>query len=101
MKKIGIRFIVLTAALLPVIWLSQGCKGTISSLPEVVPTPLPSSDISDFSNGTLNMNSTLFGSSTGYFLPETYGGAAGHTNMINGSTNPNILVSNPGTGSLY
>src|ERR1039458_7511193 len=47
------------------------------------------------------MTLTLLNGNGVYFLSETYGGAAGHANMIDGSNTPNILVSNPGDGSPY
>lgn len=101
MKKTFLLMGTLCAALLPVVWFSQGCQGTLPNLPAVVSTPLPQNVISNFSNGSLIMNPTMLNGKNGYFLPETYGGAAGQPNMINGSNNPNILVPNPGNGSAY
>ncbi len=101
MKKKWIGFGVLTLLVLSMALLSGGCKGTLPAIPAVVPTPLPSGVISDFSNGTLNMNPTLLNGDGGYFLSETYGGAAGHANLIDGSQNPDILIPNPGDGSAY
>jgi hypothetical protein len=101
MKKAWLGFCILAASLLPVAWLSEGCNGTLPALPQVVATPLPSGYISDFDNGTLNMNPSLLNGNGGYFLSETYGGAPGHTNEIDGSTTPNILVPDPGDGSRY
>ena len=88
------------------VMLSQGCSGTIPAIPAVVPTPLPSNYISAFDRGTLQVNPTLLNlnGKGGSFVPETYGGAAGHPNQINGSNNPNILVpltSQNGNGSPY
>lgn len=101
MKKTWIGFSLLAVLVFSSVWLSEGCKGSLPAIPAVVATPLPSSVISNFNNGSLNMNPTLLNGDGGYFLSETYGGAAGHPNMIDGSNNPNILVPNPGDGSAY
>ena len=101
MKKSWIGFGILALFVLSLSWISQGCKGTLPAIPAVVPTPFPSGVISNFGNGSLNMNQTLENGEGGYFTAETYGGAAGHANMIDGSNNPNILFPNPGDGSAY
>ena len=85
---------------------SQGCSGTLPAVPAVVPTPLPQNYISAFDRGSLQVNPSLIyiNGLGGSFVPETYGGAAGHPNQINGSNNPNILVpldSSNGNGSPY
>jgi hypothetical protein len=101
MKKSWIGFGTLALFVLSISWISQGCKGTLPAIPAIVPTPFPSGVISNFGNGSLNMNQTLENGDGGYFTAETYGGAAGHANMIDGSNNPNILYPNPGDGSAY
>ncbi len=101
MKKELIGFCALAMLFLSMSWLSEGCKGSLPAIPAVVPTPQPSYVISNFSNGSLNMNPSLLNGDGGYFFPETYGGAAGHANLIDGSQNPDILVPNPGDGSSY
>lgn len=101
MKKAWIGFGLLALLVFFSAWMSEGCHGTLPAIPAVVATPLPSGVISNFSNGTLNMNPTLEGGDGGYFISETYGGAAGEANMIDGSNTPDILFPNPGDGSAY
>src|SRR5580658_1295121 len=101
MRKTGIGFGFLALLALLTAWLSQGCQGNLPAIPAVVPTPFSSGVISNFGNGSLNMNPTLENGDGGYFTSETYGGAAGEPNMIDGSNNPDILYPNPGDGSAY
>ncbi|HTC20143.1 MAG TPA: hypothetical protein VK859_04795 [bacterium] len=101
MKKTCVAFCLMAALVAALSVLSEGCKGNLAAVPAVVPTPQSTAVISNFNNGTLNMNATLLNGDGGYFLSETYGGAPGHANQIDGSTNPNILVPNPGDGSAY
>ncbi|HUO56642.1 MAG TPA: hypothetical protein VMV05_00550 [bacterium] len=114
MKKKLLMFGTAALAAISATWLNQGCAGkipSVASVATVLPTPQPDYIISNFSAGTLNMNSFLRGyapgSKPGYFFPEVYGGAPGHTNMINGNVKPVILVPNtmpslsPIPGSAY
>ena len=94
MKKLTLTLTMAVMAVTAVLCLNQGCAGKIPVVAAVIAKPLPPNYISDFNGGTLNMNPNLLGSSTGYFFPETYGGAPGHTNMINGNVKPVILVPN-------
>ena len=88
MRKTWIGFGALAVLVLSTAWFSEGCKGNLPAIPAVVPTPLPSGVISYFNDGSLNMNPSLLNGDNGYFLSETYGGAAGHANMIDGSNTP-------------
>ena len=101
MKRIFLGICVLTLSLLPVLWFSEGCQGNLPAQPTVVPTPLANNVISNFNRGSLLMNPDLLNGAGGYFLSETYGGAAGQPNLIDGNNNPNILFPNPGDGSSY
>ena len=111
MIKKWMGFSLFVAAAFSTAWLSQGCLSHLPTLASVVPTPLPSGVVSDFDNGTLNMNPNLLGSATGYF--QTL--ATGANNIVNPPsppapptpcptpppTNTSILAANPGDGSHY
>ncbi len=76
----------------------QGCTSSVPTVSSVVPPALPVDIISNFHEGSLLVNPALTNGTGGYFTGEVTGGVAGHTNMINGSLNPIILVPRPDTG---
>ena len=80
------------------LWLFQGCASNPPPLSSIVPTPLPVNMVSNFHDGSLFVNPALSNGTGGYFTAETYGGAIGLNNEIDGSVNPNVLLIRPDTG---
>ncbi len=84
-KWLGFSFI-LTGLFVTSLWLSQGCTGKIPPLAEIIPTStptLPPDVVSDFENGSINVNPGLTNSYNGYWSDATYGGPAAAPNTVN------------------
>lgn len=92
---LGLGALVLSWAFL---CLFQGCNSVVPPVTSVVPAPLPVSVVSNFHEGSLQVNPTLTNGTGGYFTAETSGGSIGHTNMINNSASPILLYPRADTG---